>query len=90
MRSDDIEDLIGLDRRSKMELAFTKHLPRYVNKKTERLSVQKLAKALGMTRQAVNYWFLREKLPHNQINKLIALPGSTLTLEILFPFSINE
>lgn len=89
MRKDE-EDLIGIDRRTEMETVFSQHLPRHCNVRTQRISVQKLAKALGMTRQAVNYWFAREKLPHQQITKLTKLPGSTLTLEILFPFSVSE
>lgn len=89
-KTDDIADLIGLGRRSKMEMVFSEHLPKYRNKRSKRISIQKLAKGLNLTRQAVNYWFLRERIPHSQINALISLPGSTLTLDILFPFSLSE
>lgn len=87
---DDEDDIIGIDRRTKMERVFFKHLPNHRNEEGTTVSVAKIAEALDMTRQGVNQWFLREKLPHEKIDDLCNLNGSSLTLEILWPFSLSK
>lgn len=87
---DNEEDIIGVPRRTKMERVFFKHLPNHRNIANTSVSIAKIAESLNMTRQGVNQWFLREKLPHEKIDELCGLEGSTLTLEILWPFAVSK
>lgn len=91
MTQSEPDDLIGdLDRRGKMEAMFFEHLPNHRLEDGTRISMFKIAQDLEMTRQGVNYWFTREKIGFNQLEKLIRLEGSTLTIEMLYPYSIPE
>lgn len=64
---------------------FRDHLPKH-RKKDGTASLSKIALSLGISRQAVSQWPNRGRIPPNKVNKLINLPGSTLTQEMLFPF----
>lgn len=61
------------------------NLPKH-RKKDGTISLRKIALSLGISRQAVSQWPIRGRIPPNKVNKLIKLPGSTLTQEKLFPF----
>lgn len=54
-----------------------------------KLNATRLAEDLGITRQAVNNWFIRGKLSPTKILALTKLPTSKLTLEKLVPYTLN-
>ncbi len=74
------------------------HLPAYRSPRLgKRLDIQKLALDLGITCQAVYSWFEKKEskkaqseyfLPPVWVKPLCNLNGSTLTPEILFPYTI--
>lgn len=89
MHADD--DLIGsADRRSTLEELFLQHLPNYARADGKGVDYKVLADDLSLTRQAVHLWFSRERISYQQLQNLVDLPGSTFTLEILYPLCLAE
>lgn len=90
----DIDDLIGRapedDRRTVMERLFYEHLPLHRNEANDAASIAKIADGLNMTRQGVNQWFVRGVVANERLQEIVDLPGSTFTLEILWPLTIRE
>lgn len=85
------DDLIGdVSRREQIEALLAENLPLYCREGTKILDLPKLRKALGLTRQGMNYWFTRENISHRKLKELTELEGSTLTIEMLFPFSVLD
>jgi hypothetical protein len=64
---------------------LTKHLPKH-RKKDGTVSLRKVALGIGISKQAVSQWPIRGTIPSRRVKKLINLPGSTLTRDLLLPF----
>lgn len=93
MRQDD-EDLIGL---TPLYDVFYDHLPHHRGKQRNRIDIRKIGADLGISFQAVNRWFVLKKasktgisyyLPPDWMRPLCNLEGSTLTEEILRPYTV--
>lgn len=85
------DDLIGeVSRREEIETLLFDHLPNHRNKANTGLNSKKLWEDLEMTRQGLNFWFTRERIAVTQVKKLIELEGSTLTYELLMPFTVAD
>jgi len=90
MKSDH-EDLVGAAEVERdLYTTLYEHLPNHRKKEGTELDIPKLAQDLKMTRQGIDFWFLRKSLPPKRCKKLIALDGSTLTPEILLPFLMDD
>lgn len=79
-----------MTRREEIEALLFDHLPFHRNLDGDKLDYKKLWKALGMTRQGLNFWFTRERISMNKVTKLTKLRGSTLTADMLLPYTVAD
>lgn len=90
-----MEDLIGDDFEGELDDLLFEHLP---NHRAERgypsqrrkINTRKIAYDLGISTQAVNYWFQKRRMTWKQVIPLTKLEGSTLTVDMLLPFTIRD
>jgi hypothetical protein len=54
------------------------------------LDAAKIARDLNISSKAYYAWFQRKRLSHRRIASLTKLEGSTLTVELLFPFTFQN
>lgn len=82
------DDLIGeVSRREQIETLLFENLPKHRTEDGQKLDLKKLYGDLDMTRQALNFWFVREKISYKKMKELVELDGSTLTYEMIYPFT---
>lgn len=85
------DDLIGdLPKRAQIEELLFDNLPNHRSEDGTKLDVKKLRLDLGLTRQGINFWFTRERISYFKMKDLTQLEGSTLTLEMLLPFTYAD
>lgn len=66
------------------------NLPEHRGKSKGKIDARKISEDLGISYQAFYKWFKadgQEKVPTGRVKQLIGLPGSTLTLEKLLPYT---
>ncbi len=82
------DDLIGdISRREQIENLLFKNLPNHRTEDGTKIDTAKLREDLDMTRQGINFWFTRGRISYFKMKELTELDGSTLTLEMLLPFT---
>lgn len=82
------DDLIGeLTRADQIRELLFEHLPNHRTEDGRRLDNKKVREDLDMTRQAYGNWFTRGRISYLKMTDLTKLEGSTLTLDVLLPFT---
>lgn len=84
------DDVIGgetLDFKERLRALFWEHLPKYRSDRYKgECNLARIARGLEISSQAVQAWLTNGKVSFRQAKKLTELDGSTLTLELLWPF----
>ena len=90
-----MDDIIGDDFESELVDLLYEHLPNHrievlSARQRRKINTQKIAHELGISTQAVNYWFQKRRVTWKQVIPLTKLEGSTLTADMVLPFTIRQ
>lgn len=90
---DDHTDLVGGENSRATQLYKLLHegLPEHRSHTNEGvLDCRKLGDDLGISDKAIYRWFDRQSVPPKKVKALMALPGSTLTMDALLAFVLDD
>lgn len=90
-----MDDIIGDDFESNLVDLLYEHLPNHrleilLPRQRRKINIRKIAYELGISTKAVNYWFRERRVTWKQVISLTKLEGSTLTVDMILPFTIRQ